>query len=110
MSYCNEVKHKVLGVSSESLEQYGAVSQSVVEQMALGAQKTLDCDCAIATSGIAGPTGGTKEKPVGTVWVAAAVGEHLISRCFRFGAVREQNIQRSSNMALLMLLKLLKEN
>lgn len=110
VSYCNEVKHHVLGVSSDSLEQFGAVSQPVVEQMAKGACKTLDCDCAVATSGIAGPSGGTPEKPVGTVWVAAVVKDQLISRCFHFGAVREQNIQRAANMALLMLLKLLKEN
>ena len=73
VSYSNEVKHHVLGVSEESLVQYGAVSCPVVEQMALGAIRVLGCDCAVATSGIAGPGGGSPEKPVGTVWIAAAL-------------------------------------
>ncbi|RHJ90488.1 CinA family nicotinamide mononucleotide deamidase-related protein [Parabacteroides bouchesdurhonensis] len=109
VSYCNEVKHKVLGVSVDDLEKYGAVSRQVVEQMALGAMRTLDCDCSIATSGIAGPGGGSPEKPVGTVWIAAAYKDKIVSGCYHFGTVREQNIQRSANMALLMLLHLLKE-
>lgn len=61
VSYSNEVKQHVLGVSEESLRQYGAVSREVVEQMAQGAVRTLGCDCAVATSGIAGPGGGTPE-------------------------------------------------
>lgn len=109
VSYSNDVKHNVLGVSEESLMQHGAVSREVVEQMALGAIRTLGCDCAVATSGIAGPGGGTPEKPVGTVWIAAALGERVISECYHFGTVRDQNIQRAANMALLMLLHLLQE-
>lgn len=109
VSYSNEVKQHVLGVSEESLRQHGAVSREVVEQMALGAVRVLGCDCAVATSGIAGPGGGTPDKPVGTVWIAAALGERVISECYRFGTVRDQNIQRSANMALLMLLHLLQE-
>lgn len=109
VSYSNEVKQHVLGVSEESLRQHGAVSREVVEQMVLGAVRVLGCDCAVATSGIAGPGGGTPEKPVGTVWIAAALGERVISECYRFGTVRDQNIQRSANMALLMLLHLLQE-
>lgn len=109
VSYSNEVKQHVLGVSEESLRQHGAVSREVVEQMALGAVRVLGCDCAVATSGIAGPGGGTPDKPVGTVWIAAALGERVISEYYRFGTVRDQNIQRSANMALLMLLHLLQE-
>lgn len=57
VSYCNEIKHRVLGVSEEDLAAFGAVSQPVVEQMAKGAIRVLNCDCAVATSGIAGPGG-----------------------------------------------------
>lgn len=104
VSYSNEVKREVLGVSAADLEQYGAVSGPVVEQMARGAVRLLGVDCAVATSGIAGPGGGTPEKPVGTVWMAAAVKDRVVSKCFHFGTVREQNIQRAANMALLLLL------
>lgn len=109
VSYSNEVKQNLLGVSEESLKQQGAVSREVVEQMALGAIGSLGCDCAVATSGIAGPGGGSPEKPVGTVWIAAALKDKVISECYHFGTVREQNIQRAANMALLMLLHLLQE-
>ena len=61
VSYSNEVKSRVLGVSEESLRLHGAVSREVVEQMATGAARVLGCDCAVATSGVAGPGGGTKE-------------------------------------------------
>ncbi len=107
VSYSNEVKHQVLGVSNESLSQYGAVSQQVVEQMASGALRVLGCDCSVATSGIAGPDGGTPEKPVGTVWIAAACKNKIVSECYHFSTIREMNITRASNMSLLMLLKLL---
>ena len=110
VAYCNEAKHEVLGVSEEALSAYGAVSQTVVEQMALGAIRVLGCDCAVAVSGIAGPDGGTPEKPVGTVWIAAALNGKVISECYHFSTIREMNIARSSNMALLMLIKLLRTN
>ena len=109
VSYSNSVKENVLGVNTKDIEQHGAVSREVVEQMALGAIRQLGCDCSVATSGIAGPDGGTPEKPVGTVWIAAAIGDKVVSECYRFSSIREQNILRSSNMALLMLLNLLKE-
>ncbi|MDD4589579.1 MAG: competence/damage-inducible protein A [Parabacteroides sp.] len=109
ISYSNEVKHRILGVSEESLSTYGAVSKEVVEQMVVGATRVLGCDCAVATSGIAGPGGGTEAKPVGTVWIAAKLKEKVVSECFHFGTIRDQNIQRASNTALLMLLKVLEE-
>ncbi len=109
VSYSNQVKHRVLGVSNLSLDAYGAVSRQVVEEMAAGAMKTLDCDCSVATSGIAGPGGGTPDKPVGTVWIAVAFKDTVKSQVFRFGKNREQNITRAANMALLMLNDLLKE-
>lgn len=107
VSYSNEVKHHVLGVSAESLVRYGAVSRPVVEQMVLGAIHTLGCDCAVATSGIAGPGGGTPEKPVGTVWIAAALKEKVVSECHHFGTEREENIRLAAGTALEMLKKLL---
>lgn len=107
VSYTNEVKHQVLGVSSEALDRYGAVSQAVVEQMAQGATRVLGCDCAVATSGIAGPGGGTPTKPVGTVWIAACRGEHVRSACFHFEGDRLGNIRSSAEAALSMLLELL---
>lgn len=110
VSYCNEVKHDVLGVSEDNLRTYGAVSQPVVEQMVRGAMRVLGCDCAVGTSGIAGPGGGTPTKPVGTVWVAAAYKERILSGCYHFGEnPRTENIRLSAEAALRMLLGLLRE-
>lgn len=109
VSYSNEVKHRVLGVSEDDLSRYGAVSQPVVEQMALGAIRVLGCDCAVSTSGIAGPDGGTPDKPVGTVWIAVALKDKVVSRCYHFTGIREMNITRASNMALLLLLELIRK-
>lgn len=106
VSYSNEVKEKVLGVTLESLNDYGPVSRSVVEQMALGAVRVLGCDCAVATSGIAGPGGGTEVNPVGTVWIAAAYKEQVVSACYHFEEDREENIQQAANTALQMLIDL----
>ena len=106
IAYSNEVKHRLLGVSNNDLALYGAVSKQVVEQMAQGVLQALGCDYSIATSGIAGPSGGTMEKPVGTVWIAVASKDAVISRKFHFTAIREQNIQRAVNSALIMLLNL----
>ena len=104
IAYSNEVKHNLLGVSTDDLMHYGAVSKPVVEQMAKGALPALGCDYAIATSGIAGPSGGTPEKPVGTIWIAVANQETVISKKFNFITIREQNIQRAVNTSLVMLL------
>lgn len=110
VSYSNEVKHNVLGVSEDSLRLHGAVSREVVEQMAQGAIRTLGCDCSVATSGVAGPGGGSPEKPVGTVWIAAALKEQVVSHCYHFGAVRAENIQSAADAALTMLLELLQKS
>lgn len=109
VSYSNEVKHHVQGVSEEALRAHGAVSREVVEQMALGAIRVLGCDCSVATSGIAGPGGGTPDKPVGTVWIAAALRDRVVSRCWHFGTVRAENIEAAANAALGMLAELLQE-
>ena len=103
VAYSNDIKTNVLHVSNENLENQGAVSQAVVEQMAIGVRKLLKADVSIATSGIAGPTGGSPEKPVGTVWISVSSEDVTLSREFRFGSLREQNIIRSTQAALLML-------
>ena len=105
VAYANSVKQNVLGVSESDLRRYGAVSQQVVQQMAKGAFRILGCDWAIATSGIAGPGGGTPDKPVGTIWIAVANKNEVVSKNYRFNTIREQNIQRTVNMALLFLLE-----
>ncbi len=103
VAYANEVKENVLQVNSADIEIFGAVSQQVVEQMAVGVRKLLKTDVAIATSGIAGPTGGSDEKPIGTTWIAVCSDEQVLSREFRFGKLREQNILRATQAALLLL-------
>lgn len=107
VSYSNEVKMNLLGVSPVDLDLYGAVSRPVVEQMVRGAMDALGCDCVVATSGIAGPGGGTPEKPVGTVWIAAGIGSNIVSRCYHLGTGREDNIRKASAAALQMLWELL---
>ena len=77
IAYSNEVKQKLLNVSLETINEDGAVSETVAQAMACGAKQVLESDIAIAVTGIAGPTGGTEEKPVGTVWFAWALPEKL---------------------------------
>jgi len=103
IAYSNEVKQQLLNVKPDTIAMHGAVSQQVVEEMAEGVRKALNVDYAIATSGIAGPDGGTAEKPVGTVWIAIATPEGVTSGKFNFANNRERNIIRSSQTALNML-------
>lgn len=107
VAYANEIKSRVLGVDPSLIEKNGAVSREVVESMARQAIQLLDTDYSIATSGIAGPGGGTTEKPVGTVWIAVANKEQVIAQCFNFGNDRERNIIRTGQNALFMLRKLI---
>lgn len=104
VSYANEVKEKVLGVRAGDLQQYGAVSEEVVKQMAEGVKRLLKTDYSIATSGIAGPSGGSDEKPVGTVWIAVAGERDCVAEKFLFNTTRDNFIERTSNQAILMLL------
>lgn len=104
VSYANEVKEKVLGVRAGDLQQYGAVSEEVVKQMAEGVKRLLKTDYVIATSGIAGPSGGSDEKPVGTVWIAVAGERDCVAEKFLFNTTRDNFIERTSNQAILMLL------
>lgn len=92
VAYHNEVKKELLGVSESDLDEFGAVSQQVVEQMAAGARKKLNSDYAVSTSGIAGPDGGTDDKPVGTIWIAVAGPERVVSKKLQLGLKRSQNI------------------
>lgn len=112
VAYDNSVKTNILGISPETLNSEGAVSESTVRQMAEGVRALLHTDYAIATSGIAGPTGGTPNKPVGTVWIAWATPNGTEAQCFHFGAAREreQITLRAVTEALVRLVKCLKSN
>ena len=104
-SYSNEVKMKVLGVKPETLAQFGAVSEACVREMASGVLWALDTDYAVATSGIAGPGGGTPEKPVGTAWLAAAKklpdgSLSVATKCVHYASSRAVNIERFASSAL----------
>ena len=106
VSYANEVKMNVLGVRKEDLEKYGAVSQAVVESMATGACKTIGSDYSVATSGVAGPGGGSDEKPVGTVWMAVSDGKKTVSKLWHFDGNREEIIEKATKTAIFMLLEI----
>lgn len=103
VSYSNEVKISLLHVSIETLEKQGAVSRETVMEMVKGAMKTLKTDCAVATSGIAGPSGGTPEKPVGTIWIAAAYKNEIATMKQEGDYGRAENVQKAIQNALLML-------
>lgn len=103
VSYSNNIKAEVVGVDAELIEKKGAVSQEVVEQMAVNGREKLKVDYTIAISGVAGPDGGTEDKPVGTVWIAIGTGNGVISRKFQFEQDRSRNIQRSLLAGLNML-------
>lgn len=108
VAYSNEVKECALGVNHSTLEQHGAVSEQTAREMAEGVRKRFDSDYAIATTGIAGPDGGTPTKPVGTVWIAVASRTHTEAALLSFpGRRRQQNIDRSVNQAFAMLIRML---
>lgn len=109
VTYANELKIKILDVSPDTINEYGAVSEEVVKEMACGSLNKFISNYAIAISGIAGPGGGTVEKPVGTVWVAVAGKKRVITKKFLFGGRRRQNIERAAISALTLLFHILKE-
>ena len=105
--YSNEIKQRILEVDSSLLTKYGAVSQQVVEAMAAGACRIFNVDCVIAISGIAGPGGGTPEKPVGTVWIAVSYKGNVHSQKYHFSQNRENNILMACNNGIRMLLEMI---
>ena len=108
VAYSNEIKKDLLHVSAETLAKYGAVSRETVIEMVKGAMKTLKTDCAVATSGIAGPGGGTPEKPVGTVWIAAAYKNDIVTMKQEGDRGRAGNVQSAIQNAQSMLCDKLK--
>jgi nicotinamide-nucleotide amidase len=109
VSYTNEVKTYSLNVNEVDIYKYSEVSETVVEQMAKGVLEKLKSDYSIATTGYAGPDGGNEENPIGSVWIAVANKEKVISRKFQLGDNRERVIERASLNALMMLRKFMLE-
>jgi nicotinamide-nucleotide amidase len=109
VSYSYDLKNGLLGVQKETLEKEGAVSERAVIEMAQGALKTLGVDVSLSVSGIAGPGGGTPDKPVGTVWMAVADKDRVVTQRHTFWRDREKNIQLTSVYALNMVRKFLLE-
>ena len=107
VSYSYEAKVSMLGVSWETLNTFGAVSHNTVLEMARGAKKLLEVDIAVSISGIAGPGGGTLDKPVGTTWIGLVTNDGGWTREFHFKGDREQNKASSADAALQMLLEYL---
>lgn len=110
VAYANQVKTNLLGIKPDVLQSHGAVSQETAEHMAQSARKLLHSDYAAGVTGIAGPDGGTEEKPVGTTWIAVSSHNKTMSRKYHFGDNRERNIIRASNAALAMLRELILES
>ncbi len=109
LTYSNQLKEKIVGVDKTLIEKHGAVSQEVVEAMAKNGVKKLGVDYCISTSGIAGPTGGTTEKPVGLVWVGIANKQQVWSKAFNFGHNRQRNIESTVYYALNFLRRIILE-
>ncbi len=109
VAYSNEVKMNMLHVSPETLQKYGAVSRETVIEMVQGVMESMKTDCAVATSGIAGPGGGTPEKPVGTIWMAVACGGLIVTEKEEGDAGRAENVKKTVHNALLLLSRLLEE-
>ena len=103
VTYATPMKTKVLGVPAEMIEKHGVVSQEVVESMSIGVRDLMEADFGVATTGVAGPSGGTEENPIGTVWIGVASAKGVVSKCFNFGKDRENVINRATIAAYEML-------
>lgn len=108
VAYSNQVKENILGVSSVTLQQHGAVSEEVVREMVTGACKALNTDCAIATSGIAGPGGGTPAKPVGTVCIGIKTPDRIFTHTYHFPGNRQRVIERATMTAIIQAIELIR--
>lgn len=107
--YSNEMKEKMIGVRHDTLEKYGAVSEETVTEMVEGVRRVTGSDYAVATTGIAGPGGGTPEKPVGTVWIGICSKDRLVTRKLSLGNNRQRTVERTVNNVFKELLNLMKE-
>ncbi|MBB6480837.1 nicotinamide-nucleotide amidase [Spirochaeta isovalerica] len=108
ITYSNDSKEKLIGVPAETLEHFGAVSDETVRAMAEGALKRSTADCSLAVSGIAGPGGGTAEKPVGTVWIGVALKKGtVLSRIYHFEGDRAAIRGETAKQAISMLIDLI---
>jgi nicotinamide-nucleotide amidase len=105
VTYATPMKTKVLGVPAETIKEFGVVSQVVVESMATGVRNLMEADFGVATTGVAGPSGGTEENPVGTVWIGVASAKGVVSKRFNFGKDRENVINRATVAAYEMLMQ-----
>ncbi len=103
ITYSNEAKERLLGVSHDTLETYGAVSERTAAEMAKGAARVANANVGLSTTGIAGPTGGTPEKPVGLVYVGCAIGDEVVVEECRFQGTREVNRNAAVEAALQLL-------
>jgi nicotinamide-nucleotide amidase len=102
VSYNNDVKNCILDINIETLRNFGAVSKPVVEQMARNVATKMNTNCSIAVSGIMGPKGGSRSKPIGTVWVATKYNEYLLAKAYNVNSGnRNENISRTANLAML---------
>lgn len=109
VAYCNEVKECALGVQHQTLQSYSAVSEQTVGEMAMGVRSRLGADYGVATTGVAGPSGGTKDCPVGTVWIGIAGPDgQLVTKLLHFGDRRAQTIERTTHAVWAELIKLVK--
>ncbi len=108
VAYQNDVKEQLLGVNPDTIYKYGVVSEETVIEMAKGAMKSLKTDCSMATTGIAGPGGEEPGKPVGTIWIAAAWGDKIVTMKQEGDEGRRKNIERAIQNALKMLSELMK--
>lgn len=105
ITYSNEAKHRLLGVASETLEAYGAVSKQTAKEMAEGVAKCAKANVGLSTTGIAGPGGGTPEKPVGLIYIGCCINGNTIVQECRFQGTREENREKTVQSALKLLLQ-----
>lgn len=110
VSYTNEIKENILQVNPSTLQKFGIVSEQTVEEMSFNCQKIFNTNCSIAVSGIAGPDGCTNEHPVGSIWISTRFKNISKSELYHFGKVREENIIRATNIAILQMIKQIKAN